>query len=97
MTWQLTDKRLITPTGMAVPRSDIDKVRTIISAAQVVTHTGDKYMIKYQADPQGVAATRSRRPAASTARRARQPGHCPSVPTAPAYTGPGAERPRRPP
>lgn len=57
MTWQLTDKRLITPAGVSVPRGEIDKVRTIFSAAQVVTNKGDKFMIKYQADPQGVADT----------------------------------------
>lgn len=56
MTWQLTDTRLITPSGMSVRRSDIAKVRTIFSAAQVVTRSGDKFMIKYQADPGAVAA-----------------------------------------
>ncbi len=57
MTWQLTDKRLIAPTGMSVRRSDIEKVRTIFSAAQVITRSGDKFMIKYQADPAATAAT----------------------------------------
>ncbi|GGD37627.1 hypothetical protein [Sinisalibacter lacisalsi] len=57
MTWQLTDRRLITPAGIGIPRSEIDKVRTIFSAAQVVTRKGEKYMIKYQADPGQVAAT----------------------------------------
>jgi hypothetical protein len=57
MTWQLTDRRLITPGGKGIARSDIEKVRTIFSAAQVVTRSGDKYMIKYQADPAGVADT----------------------------------------
>lgn len=55
--WQLTDKRLLSPTGMAIHRSDIADVRTIISAAQVVTRTGDKYLIKYQPDPKAVAET----------------------------------------
>lgn len=57
MTWQLTDNRLITPAGMTVPRSEIAKVRTIFSAAQVITRSGEKYMIKYQADPKAVADT----------------------------------------
>lgn len=57
MTWQLTDRRLITPAGMAIPRGEIEKVRTIFSAAQVVTRKGEKYMIKYQADPKGVGET----------------------------------------
>ena len=56
-TWQLTDKRLLSPTGMAVPRAEIADVRTIISAAQVITRKGDKYLIKYQADPKAVAET----------------------------------------
>ena len=56
MTWQLTDRRLITPTGMSVRRADIAKVRTIFSAAQVVTRKGEKFMIKYQADPGATAA-----------------------------------------
>ena len=57
MTWQLTNSRLITPAGLSIPRGEIDRVRTIFSAAQVVTRKGDKFMIKYQADPQGVADT----------------------------------------
>ncbi|GKY86298.1 hypothetical protein [Sinisalibacter aestuarii] len=57
MTWQLTDRRLITPAGLTIPRSEIETVRTIFSAAQVVTRKGDKYMIKYQPDPKAVAAT----------------------------------------
>jgi len=48
MTWQLTEGRLITPSGMGIPRSDI---------AKVLTRKGDKYMIKYQADPKAVADT----------------------------------------
>lgn len=57
MTWQLTDRRLITPSGMTVPRSEIENVRVIFSAAQVITRSGDKFMIKYQSDPRAVADT----------------------------------------
>lgn len=56
-TWQFTDRRLLSPTGMTVPRSEIADVRTIISAAQVITRSGEKYLIKYQADPKAVAET----------------------------------------
>lgn len=56
MTWHLTNRRLISPAGLSVPRSEIEKARTIFSAAQVITRTGDKYMIKYQADPAATAA-----------------------------------------
>lgn len=55
--WQLTDKRLLSPAGMSLNRADITDVRTIISAAQVITRSGDKYLIKYQPDPKAVART----------------------------------------
>lgn len=51
MTWHLTDRRLISPSGVSLPRADIARVRTIFSAAQVVTRGGDKFMLKYQSDP----------------------------------------------
>lgn len=49
-TWHLTNRRLIGPTGSAISLSNVAKVNTIFSAAQVVTRTGDKYLLKYQAD-----------------------------------------------
>ncbi len=49
-TWHLTTRRLIGPTGSAISLSNVDKVNTIFSAAQVVTRTGDKYLLKYQED-----------------------------------------------
>ncbi|MEJ1992665.1 MAG: hypothetical protein P8X50_13475 [Maritimibacter sp.] len=57
MTWTLTDRRLISPTGMTIPRGEIANARVIISAAQVITLAGDKYMLKYQADPKAVVET----------------------------------------
>lgn len=57
MTWTLTERAVISPAGLRIPRADIDKVNTIFSAAQIVTKTGDKYMLKYQADPQEVKRT----------------------------------------
>lgn len=57
MTWTLTDRALITPAGVRIARSEIAKVNTIFSAAQVVTRGGDKYMLKYQDDPQAVKRT----------------------------------------
>ncbi|WP_298495392.1 hypothetical protein [uncultured Maritimibacter sp.] len=50
-TWTLTDRRLIAPSGMNIPRARIARARTIFSAAQVITDTGDKHMIKYLSDP----------------------------------------------
>lgn len=55
MTWTLTGRRVISPAGVTIPLSEVEKVRTIFSAAQIVTRSGDKYMLKYQADPAGTA------------------------------------------
>ncbi|SMR81821.1 hypothetical protein SAMN04488030_2243 [Aliiroseovarius halocynthiae] len=49
-TWHLTNRRLIGPDGRTILLSSVDKVNVIFTAAQVVTHSGDKYMLKYQAD-----------------------------------------------
>ncbi|WP_166418454.1 hypothetical protein [Cochlodiniinecator piscidefendens] len=54
--WHLTDRRLILPDGSALALRDIAKTRTILSAAQVVATTGDKYMMKYMADPAAICA-----------------------------------------
>lgn len=55
--WDLTDRRLLGPGGRAVPLSGIKAVNRLGSAVQIVTHDGDKHLIKYQADS---TATRSR-------------------------------------
>ncbi|WP_421701692.1 hypothetical protein [Aliiroseovarius sp.] len=49
-TWHLTDRRLIGPGERSISLTNVDKVNTIFSAAQVVTRTGDKYLLKYQED-----------------------------------------------
>lgn len=48
--WDLTNLRLLGPGGRAVPLSGIKAVNKLGSAVQVVTHGGDKHLIKYQAD-----------------------------------------------
>ncbi|MGI1662859.1 hypothetical protein ACRDNQ_11515 [Palleronia sp. KMU-117] len=53
--WELTDAALNGP-GRTVPLTQIETVRALGSAAQVVTRGGDKHLIKYLADPKGVAA-----------------------------------------
>ncbi len=67
--WTLTDRRLIGPAGRAIPLARITAVNTILSAAQVVTDSGDKFLIKYQADPKstraGIEAAQARAAAAS--------------------------------
>ena len=55
--WDLTDRRLLGPQTRAVRLADIETVRRLGSAVQVVTRAGDKHLIKYQADG---AATRAR-------------------------------------
>jgi hypothetical protein len=55
--WTLTEHNLVSPAGVIIPRAEIENVRTIFSAAQVITRSGDKYMIKYQADPGATADT----------------------------------------
>jgi hypothetical protein len=53
--WVLTNQRLTGPSERSVPLNSIKTVRTIFSAVQVVTNSGDKYMIKYLPDPDQVA------------------------------------------
>lgn len=52
--WTLTDKRLTGPSERSIPLTSIKNVRTLFSAVQVITHTGDKYMLKYLADPEAM-------------------------------------------
>ncbi len=55
--WDLTDQRLLGPQGRAVTLANIADIRDIVSAVQIITKTGDKHLIKYQADKN---VTRSR-------------------------------------
>jgi len=54
--WDLTDRRLLGPQTRALRLSDIETLRGLGSAVQVVTRAGDKHLIKYQADRVGVEA-----------------------------------------
>ncbi len=56
VTWLLTDSRLLGPPGRTVMLRDVTKVRGLGSAVQVVTASGDKHLIKYQADKDAVIA-----------------------------------------
>ena len=55
-TWHLTNRRLIGPDGRTILLTSIDKVNVIFTAAQLVTLSGDKYMLKYQADAKATQA-----------------------------------------
>ena len=54
--WDLTERRLLGPAGRDVPLSDIETVRRLGSAVQLVTRTGDKHLMKYLADADAVKA-----------------------------------------
>lgn len=55
--WDLTNLRLLGPGGRALRLTDIAKLNRLGSAVQIVTQSGDKHLIKYQADG---ASTRAR-------------------------------------
>ncbi|WP_425038053.1 hypothetical protein [Primorskyibacter sp. S187A] len=53
--WEISDGALRAPSRV-LPLSKIAEVRTILSAVQVIAQDGNKYLIKYQADPKSTAA-----------------------------------------
>lgn len=56
MRWDLTNRRLLGPGGRAVLLTNISKVRSLGSAVQVVTVSGDKHLVKYLDDPAAAMA-----------------------------------------
>ena len=54
--WTLSEEGLKGPAERWVPLEQIDKIRAIGSAVQIVTTGGDKHLIKFQADPQATIA-----------------------------------------
>jgi hypothetical protein len=54
--WDLTDRRLLGPAGRDIAVDEIETVRRLGSAVQVVTRSGDKHLVKYQADAPAVMA-----------------------------------------
>ncbi len=63
--WDLTDRRLLGPQTRVVRLNEIAQLRTLGSAVQVVTRSGDKHLLKYQSDRD---ATRARIEAAQAGR-----------------------------
>ncbi|MCK0126299.1 hypothetical protein MWU76_18055 [Gelidibacter sp. F2691] len=59
-TWHLTNRRLVGPGNRTILLTSIVKVNTIFTAAQIVTLSGDKYMLKYQADAKATQAAINR-------------------------------------
>lgn len=60
--WRLTDRRLLGPGGRAIPRAQIRDARAFLGSVQITTSTGDRHLIKYQADPAAIAARILTRP-----------------------------------
>lgn len=54
--WDLTNERLLGPQDRATRLSEIKEIRSLGSALQIVTLSGDKHLIKYLTDK---SATRS--------------------------------------
>lgn len=52
--WDLTDRRLLGPQTRAISLDQIELVRGLGSAVQVVSKGGDKHLIKYLADKAAV-------------------------------------------
>jgi hypothetical protein len=53
--WTLSDTHLTGPAERNIPLIQIERVRIMGSYVQVVTKSGDKHLIKYQADPAATA------------------------------------------
>lgn len=54
--WELREGHLVGPGGVRVPLSDIYRLRSLGSFVQVITTTGDTFLIKYQADAKATIA-----------------------------------------
>ncbi|KPQ14743.1 MAG: hypothetical protein HLUCCO18_14275 [Rhodobacteraceae bacterium HLUCCO18] len=67
MEWHLTNRRLLGPGPRAIALENIATARALFSAVQVVTVTGDKHLLKYQANAaeviSAIDAARGARPA----------------------------------
>lgn len=48
--WDMTETRLLGPQGRNLRLSEIARIRKLGSAVQLVTHSGDKHLLKFQAD-----------------------------------------------
>lgn len=54
--WLLTETRLLGPGGRSTRVDEITKLRSLGSAVQVVTRSGDKHLLKYQPDRDATVA-----------------------------------------
>lgn len=49
--WDLTNKRVLGPGTKSIRLGEIKELKKMGSVVQIVTHSGDKHLIKFQADP----------------------------------------------
>ncbi len=49
--WDLTNQRLLGPMDRAIRLGEIKELNKLGSVVQVVTSSGNKYLVKYQGDP----------------------------------------------
>jgi hypothetical protein len=54
--WDLTNQRLMGPQGRSVRLSEIKEFRSLGSALQIITLSGDKHLMKYLADKSATRA-----------------------------------------
>lgn len=54
--WVLSETAITGPENRHIRLDDIDRIRTLGSAVQLITRSGDKHLMKYMADRAGVAA-----------------------------------------
>ncbi|TCP44502.1 hypothetical protein [Rhodovulum marinum] len=54
LTWTLTDRALNGPGGRRILLENLTNTRKMGAAVQVVTRSGDKHLIKFQAEPEAV-------------------------------------------
>jgi hypothetical protein len=58
--WEIEGGILTGPSERRIPLAQIKTVRTLASFVQVITRSGDKHLIKYQADPAATIAAINR-------------------------------------
>ncbi len=66
--WVLTNTSLNAPGERAIALDEIKTLRSLLGSVQIITNTGEKFLIKYQDDPERVIARINRAIAAHTGR-----------------------------
>lgn len=54
--WDLTNQRVLGPGTKSIRLNEIKELNTLGAVVQIVTHSGDKHLIKFQADPAATIA-----------------------------------------